>query len=313
VQHLLDVLDVEPAVVAHDLHPDFYSTRMAVRFAAERGLPAIGVQHHHAHIAAVVAEHRLQSPVLGIALDGVGLGDDGGVWGGELLRVDGARSQRIGHLRELPLPGGDRAAREPWRLAAGVLHLLGRAEEIVQRFNEPAAPTVRQMLQQGLNAPPTSSMGRWFDAAAGLLGVRSRQSYEGQAPMLLEGLASRHGAVEPLADGWTIDAEGRLDLLPLAAALLEISGPARGAALFHATLVEALADWVLRACREQRLGTAVFGGGCFMNEILSRGLRARLVTAGLTVFEAVQAPANDGGLALGQAWVAQRAALEGVS
>jgi hydrogenase maturation protein HypF len=311
VAHLLDVLEVEPAIVAHDLHPDFYSTRFAARFAAERRLPRISVQHHHAHIAAVMAEHGLEVPVLGIALDGVGLGDDGGIWGGELLRVDGARSRRVGHLRELPLPGGDRAAREPWRLAAGVLHLLGRPEEITQRFDEPAAPTVRQMLRQGLNTPLTSSMGRWFDAAAGLLGVRLHQSYEGQAPMLLEGLAARHGSIEPLADGWTIGDDGTLDLLPLAAALLEISGPARGAALFHATLVEALADWVLRARREQRLTTVVFGGGCFMNEILSRGLRARLVADGLAVFEAVQAPANDGGLALGQCWVAQRAGLAG--
>jgi len=313
VRHLLDVLEVEPEIAAHDLHPDFYSTRFAARFAAAHSLPCIGVQHHHAHIAAVIAEHRLEGPVLGIALDGVGLGDDGGIWGGELLRVEGAKSHRIGHLRELPLPGGDRAAREPWRLAAGVLHLLDRPEEIEQRLDEPAAPTVHQMLQQGVNTPLTSSMGRWFDAAAGLLGVRHRQSYEGQAPMLLEGLAARHGTVAPLADGWTIGDDGTLDLLPLAATLLEISGPARGAALFHATLTEALAEWVLRASREQRLTTVVFGGGCFMNQILARGLRARLAPAGLAVFEAAQAPPNDGGLALGQAWVAQRAATAGVN
>jgi len=194
-----------------------------------------------------------------------------------------------------------------------VLHLLDRPEEIAQRLDEPAAPTVHQMLQQGVNTPLTSSMGRWFDAAAGLLGVRHRQSYEGQAPMLLEGLAARHGTVPPLADGWTIGDDGTLDLLPLAAALLEISGPARGAALFHATLTEALAEWVLRASREQRLTTVVFGGGCFMNQILARGLRARLAPAGLAVFEAAQAPPNDGGLALGQAWVAQRAATAGVN
>jgi hydrogenase maturation protein HypF len=311
VRHLLDVLEVAPAIVAHDLHPDFYGTRFAVRFAAERDLPLLGVQHHHAHIAAVMAEHGLRGPVLGIALDGVGLGDDGRLWGGELLHVDGARSRRVGHLRELPLAGGDRAAREPWRLAAAVLHLLGRPEEITQRFDEPAAPMVRQMLQQGLNTPLTSSMGRWFDAAAGLLGVRGRQSYEGQAPMLLEGLAARHGPVAPLRAGWVLGDELTLDLLPLAAALLEISGPARGAALFHATLVEALAEWVTQAARATDSSTVVFGGGCFMNAILACGLRERLSATGFDVFEAAQVPANDGGLSLGQAWVAQRAALAG--
>jgi hydrogenase maturation protein HypF len=310
VRHLLDVLEVSPAIVTHDLHPDFYSTRFAARFAAEEGLPLVGVQHHHAHVAAVAAEHGLREPVLGVALDGVGLGDDGGSWGGELLHVDGARSRRIGHLRKIPLAGGDRAAREPWRIAAAVLHMLDRSEEIVRKFDEPAAPMVRQMLQQGLNTPLTSSMGRWFDAAAGLLGVRRRQSYEGQAPMLLEGLATRHGPVAPLASGWVLSDDLTLDLLPLAAALLEISGPARGAALFHATLVEALAEWVTRAARATELSTIVFGGGCFMNAILACGLRERLAGAGLDVFEAAQVPANDGGLSLGQAWVAQRAALD---
>ena len=307
VDHLLDVLAIEPAAVAHDLHPDFHSTRFAAGFAERRGLPLVGVQHHHAHIAAVIAEHRVAGPVLGIALDGVGLGDDGGIWGGELLLVDDVRATRLGHLRELPLPGGDRAAREPWRLGASVLHLLGRAEEIERRFSRPGAATVRQMLQQGLNTPPTSSMGRWFDAAAALLGVRAVQTFEGQAPMLLEGLAAAHGAVRPLADGFRLGSDGVLDLLPLAQALLEARSPGYGAALFHATLVEALAAWAAAAACRAGVGTVAFGGGCFLNTILSTGLRARLAADGFDVIEAAQAPANDGGLALGQAFVARRA------
>jgi hydrogenase maturation protein HypF len=305
VDHLLDVLAIEPAAVAHDLHPDFYSTRFAAEFAARRKIPLIGVQHHHAHIAAVVAEHGVARPVLGIALDGVGFGDDGGIWGGELLLVDQAHSTRIGHLRELPLPGGDRAAREPWRLGAGVLHLLGRTDEIEQRFDQPAAAMVRQMLQQRLNTPTTSSMGRWFDAAAALLGVRDVQSFEGQAPMLLEGLASAHGAVRPLADGFRLGTDGVLDLLPLAQALLDARSPGYGAALFHSTLVDALAAWAAAAACRAGVGTFAFGGGCFLNAILSAGLRARLAADGFEVIEARQAPANDGGLALGQAFVAR--------
>jgi hydrogenase maturation protein HypF len=309
VDHLLDVLQIEPAAVAHDLHPDFHSTRFAAGLADRRGIALVGVQHHHAHIAAVMAEHRMAQPALGIALDGVGLGDDGGLWGGELLLVDGRRCTRVGHLRELPLPGGDRAAREPWRLGAAVLHLLGRADEIEGRYRQPAAAMVRQMLQQRLNTPMTSSMGRWFDAAAGLLGVRDVQSFEGQAPMLLEGLAARHGTVRPLADGYRIGPDGVLDLLPLAQSLLDARSASYGAALFHSTLIDALAAWAAAAACGAGVGTVAFGGGCFLNAILSSGLRARLVADGFSVIEARQAPANDGGLALGQALVARSALL----
>ena len=304
IDHLCDVLEITPQAIAHDLHPDFYSTRLAARLAQAQAVPLVAVQHHHAHIAAVLAEHRVDGPVLGLALDGVGLGTDGGAWGGELLHVDGADFERIGHLHEIALPGGDRAAREPWRMAAAVLHALGRADEIASRFDQPAAGTVQQMLVQGVNCPLTSSMGRWFDAAAGLLRVRDRQSFEGQAPMLLEGLAARHGPVAALPNAFRLR-EGVLDLLPLLAILADETDAARGAALFHATLVEAVAQWCVTSARIQGLGTVVLGGGCFNNAILAQGLRQRLMAEHLDVLEAQQAPPNDGGLSLGQAWVAR--------
>jgi hydrogenase maturation protein HypF len=303
--HLLRVLGVEPEIVAHDLHPDFHSTRFATTFARDRDIPAIGVQHHHAHIAAVAAEHGIGAPVLGLALDGVGLGTDGGAWGGELLRVHGGSMRRLGRLRELALPGGDRAAREPWRMAASALHGLRRGGEIARRFSEPGAATVARMLERGLNCPPTSSAGRWFDAAAGLLGVRAVSAFEGQAPMLLEGLADGHGPVAPLAGGWALGGDGTLDLLPVVAALADCDDAAFGAALFHSTLVAALADWACVLAQRSGLHTVALGGGCFMNRILATGLRAALERAGLTVLQARQAPPNDGGLALGQAAVAQ--------
>jgi hydrogenase maturation protein HypF len=264
------------------------------------------VQHHHAHIAAVLAEHGIDEPALGLALDGVGLGTDGAAWGGELLRLEGGRFELLGHLAQLQLPGGDRAAREPWRMAASALHQLGRGEEISRRFAMPAADMLCQMLDKGVNTPSTSSCGRLFDAAAGLLGIRDMASFEGQAAMLLEGLAERHGAVAPMHNGYSLAADSKLNFLPLLGALAGNPGPAYGAALFHATLANGLAAWVLQATQRSGITIVALGGGCFLNAILSRNLRAALSAAGLTVLEARQVPPNDGGLSLGQAWVAMQ-------
>jgi hydrogenase maturation protein HypF len=307
-RHLLDILAVEPAAVAHDLHPDFFSTRHALELAAHRGVPAIAVQHHHAHIAAIAAEHGLDGPVLGLALDGVGLGPadaaSGMAWGGELLRVEGADLRRLGHLRPLPLPGGERAAREPWRMAAAVLHALGRGEEIARRFpNQPQAGRMPELLSRPALCPLTTSMGRWFDAAAGLLGVREVMAYEGQAAMLLEGLAEQAGEVAPMRHGHVLHADGRLDLLPLLASLADEPDPCHGAARFHATLARALVDWVMRAAEQAGLDTVALGGGCFLNHVLTRRLTALLQGHGMRVLTAAAVPPNDGGLSLGQAWV----------
>ncbi len=302
ISHLLKLLAVKPVIVAHDLHPDFHSTRFAADFAHQRGLPLLGVQHHHAHVATVLADHGVAEPVMALVLDGVGLGTDGGAWGGELLRVAAENFERIGHLAQLALPGGDRAAREPWRMAASVLHQLGRGHEIAPRFNgQPAAAAVGQMLASHVHCPETSSLGRVFDAAVGLLGIKPVMAYEGQAAMLLEGLAERYGDVLPLDHGWTIE-QGCLSLLPLLAALADEKNAERGAAIFHATLVAALADWVQTLAPAH--GTVVASGGCFLNQILARGLRTRLGAYGMSLLEARRMPPNDGGLSLGQAWIA---------
>lgn len=307
-QRLGDLLDVKPALVAHDLHPDDYSTRAALAYAQRHGLPLLAVQHHHAHMGAVCAEHGWRGPVLGLALDGVGLGTDGTAWGGELLKVDGAHFERLGHLRPLPLPGGDHAARAPWRMAAAVLHELGRNAEIVRRCQDPAASTVAAMLVRQFNCPRTSSMGRVFDAAAGLLGISHTMAYEAQAAILLEqaatGFINARGWPEALPGGYAINDQGQLDLLPLLASLVDAGDTAQAAARFHATLVAALTDWVTRAATQSGLKTLAWGGGCFLNALVATQLRQNLAHHGVTVLAPGLTAPGDGSIALGQAWVA---------
>jgi hydrogenase maturation protein HypF len=308
---LLACADVTPQAIAHDLHPDFYSSQLAVTLAEKLNVPAVAVQHHHAHIAALMAEHGLDGPVLGLALDGVGLGSDGAAWGGELLWVASDAWRRLGYLLPLPLPGGDVAAREPWRLAAAALHLLGRDAEILSRLGplvgQQSANTVAQMLARNLNCPPSSGAGRWFDAAAGILGISVRQQFEAEAAIALERLAAEYLAAhaEPAIDGlWQIRPDGVLDLLPLLTRLFELADGARsaeGAALFHLTLAAALADWI--ECQPTAL-PVLLGGGCFANRLLSARLTQRLTAKGVPVFSAQAVSCGDAGLALGQAWVA---------
>ncbi|CAO3455737.1 carbamoyltransferase HypF [Azospirillum largimobile] len=297
VAHLLHILGVEPVAVAHDKHPDFQSTR----FAERSGLPAIAIQHHHAHVAAVVAEHRIDGPALGLALDGLGLGEGGGSWGGEMLLVDGLRSERLGSLAPLAQPGGDVAARQPWRMAAAALVRMGRADEIVPRFaGHGPAEGVRRMIERGINAPLTSSCGRWFDAACGLLGVRAVAGFEGEAPMALESLVRRPRVAE---GAWRIEG-GELDLTPLLERLLSVTDAAEGAELFHGTLAAALVGWTLPVLHAHALDRVVLSGGCLMNAVLAEELVAGFRAAGVEALLPRLAPANDGGLSLGQAWAA---------
>ena len=305
----LEAAGSKPVAIAHDLHPDLHSSRFAAQLAAELGVEAIGVQHHHAHIASVAAEHGLRGPVLGLALDGVGLGTDGQAWGGELLSVDGAKFSRLGRLRPLALPGGDRAARDPWRMAAAVLFDLGRGEEIALRFaDQPGAEIVAAMLAKGLNSPRTSSMGRVFDAAAGLLGICPRMEFEAQAAIALEqqatGYIETHGWPAPLEGGWHIDRGGELDLLPVLGALSAEPDTGYGAALFHATLVAALLQWVLRAAEASDIERLACGGGCFFNKLLVAGLKEKVPATGLELLLPQRLLPGDTAISLGQAWVA---------
>ncbi|MFA6013433.1 MAG: carbamoyltransferase HypF [Gallionellaceae bacterium] len=306
VHYLSDILDVQVEAVAHDLHPDFFSSQFAQNYAQQNNLPCIPVQHHHAHIAAICAEHCHTGALLGLALDGVGFGSDGSAWGGELLHIEGTTCQRLGHLATLPMPGSDRAAREPWRMAAAVLFGLQRGAEIATRFPaQTAAASLNDILQRGLNCPPTSSMGRLFDAAAGLLGVSQIQAYEGQAAMLLEGLAQQYGAVPHATPGYNFTHE-TLDFSPLLSTLADCPNTGYGAALLHATLAQGLSEWVLRAAAQSKISHIALGGGCFLNSILHNSLTQKLQAGGLSVLNARQLPPNDAAISLGQAMVAMQ-------
>lgn len=309
VTRMCSFLSVKPEVVAHDLHPDFYSTEFGCNYAAQHHIPAIAVQHHHAHIAAVCVEHQITGPVLGLALDGVGLGIDQTPWGGELLYVDGQFFRRLGHLSTLALPGGDRAAREPWRMAAAALAKLERIDEIDRRFPEQSAvQAVIHMLRHNINCPRTSSMGRLFDAAAGLLGVHPIQSHEAQGAISLQQLAEKGEQKEALKNGYRITADNQLDFLSLLSELADYPGVAENAAsaaaMFHATLSSGLAEWVRQESYRSGITRLVLGGGCFHNKLLIQGIMDSLSDNSICLYNPQKISPDDSAIALGQAWIA---------
>lgn len=294
LNHWQRLLGVTPERIVCDLHPDFYTTQLSYQYA----LPVIRIQHHYAHLAAVMAEHHLTDPVIGLALDGYGYGEEGEAWGGELFLMQNHACQRIGHLCPLPMVGGELVVRQPWRMAAAVLHQLNRPSLISQRFaQQPHVKAIEQLLAQSRNFPVTTSAGRWFDAASALLNVCPVSEYEGHAAALLE---SQVTELMMMPKGWKLHGN-QLDLLPVFEALLDCD-PAEGANLFHGTLIAALVDWVDVAARQYGIKTIVLGGGCFVNQVLLNGLNQALSLLGFEVHWSHRVPVNDGGLALGQAW-----------
>jgi hydrogenase maturation protein HypF len=309
-EHMQALFRVRPEAVAHDLHPDYLSTRYAL--SLDPRIPRVPVQHHHAHVAACMAEHRLGGPVIGVAFDGTGYGPDGTIWGGEFLVVDYAGFRRAAHLGEVPLPGGDRAVREPFRVA--LAHLLRACGEWdaslppVREATEAERRAIRWQIERGVNAPLTSSVGRLFDAVASILGVRHRARYEAQAAMELETL------VDPGAEGAyrvTIIDGDPLVIAPgplIRGVVADLKGGAPIpviAARFHATLAAAIVSTCERIREATGLGRVALSGGVFQNVTLLARAVEMLGRAGFEVFTHHAVPPNDGGIALGQAAVAQ--------
>jgi hydrogenase maturation protein HypF len=314
IEKLSSWLDINPRVVAHDLHPDLLTSRLALELA--EGRERVPVQHHHAHFAAALVAAGVAVEAQGLVLDGTGWGPDGSIWGGELLVGSAARLRRAGHLRPLPLPGGDAAIRRPVRLAAAYVHsMVPSAEDaplaLWSRISAEEARIVRRMAESGFNTPSTTSAGRLFDAVSALLGVRDAVTYEGQAAIELEHLARRGKTDEaPLLKIDVVEQNARLILDPepafatLTQAMLDGIEPANLAMGFHSALAESLAA----ACARVRDGggpsLVALCGGVFQNRILTRLTGSALKSVGLEPLLPGLVPVNDGGLALGQAVVA---------
>ena len=305
VLDMLAFFDARPELVACDLHPDYASTRLAERLSEQWRVPLVRVQHHHAHVAAVMGELGLAGPVLGLAWDGSGFGPDHTVWGGEALRVDGQECSRVGRLRTFPLPGGDKAVKEPRRSAAGLMwELQGDAGTAAAMFSDQELPMLQTMLARGLNTPRTSSLGRLFDAVAALAGVRSGRGFEGQAAMELEYAAE--AAEDPQAYAWSFHggpclvADPALLVQAMLVDLRHKVDPTVVALRFHRALAELALAWA----RHAGLEDVALCGGCFQNALLTRLVRERLQAAGYRVHLPALFPPNDGAVSLGQAWVA---------
>jgi len=312
VEHMEKILDVEPALVAHDMHPDYLSTRFALSLGT---LQHVAVQHHHAHVASCMLEHGLTGKVIGVALDGTGYGADGKTWGGEFLVADRVDFIRAGQFEYLPLPGNDRAVSEPWRTALAAL-LLSHPDdwrtldiEFLRRHDGRDLETLARMVARGVNCPLSSGAGRVFDAVSALLGVSEHASYEGQPAIELEAVAA-----QDVPDAYPYDVaagDGRwvVHFAETYRAIVNDLRKGRGvsgiSAGFHNTIVEVVVDLVGRIARETALERVCLSGGVFQNRYLCDRVAPRLEALGLRVYEQSAVPANDGGIALGQAAVAR--------
>jgi hydrogenase maturation protein HypF len=319
LDHLMRTFEIEPEAVAHDLHPGYLSTEWAKEWAAARGLPPIAVQHHHAHVAGCMAEHGIGDEAIGLALDGTGYGADGRIWGGEVLvsRLDGF--ERFAHLEYVPMPGGEAAIREPWRMALAALRTAGLDLEPAATLvgaGEKEARVLDRMIERGVNAPLTSSLGRLFDAvAAVVLGRRPprRMDYEAQAAIELEGLAvdepDQPGyEMEIVAGDWSRREPVRIGAALLWRALVEDLrtgvSKARIAARFHAGVAAGFVRAAVLARAATGLEQVVLSGGCMHNRRLARLLREDLEAKEFEVFQHRRISPGDGGLSYGQAVVA---------
>ena len=297
LRHLMSLLDISVETVSYDMHPDYRTTRIAERIEAER---KIGVQHHHAHIASVMAEHGIVEEVIGVSCDGTGYGDDGKMWGCEIMLSSFKKYERKLHLRYVPMPGGEAAIREIDRMAFGYLHAY--KVEYNERFHDEKYRILERQIERSVNTPWTSSLGRLFDSVAYILDVCERATYDGEAAMLLEAMAFRYPSSETYSYeimGEEICVGGMLEEI--------INDKRRGISRreiskkFHNAVTDFLYEGVRRVHEESGISKVVLCGGCFQNQIILLNLSKRLSRLGFEVYTGELVPNNDGGISLGQA------------
>jgi hydrogenase maturation protein HypF len=319
LDHLMRTFEIEPQAVVHDLHPGYLSTTWAKEWARERGLPLIPVQHHHAHIAGCMAEHGLTGEVIGLALDGTGYGSDGKIWGGEVLIAKLGSFERFAHLDYVPMPGGEAAIKEPWRMALAHLHAAGfdlSASETLSLVGatEKEAQVLLRMIERNVNAPLTSSLGRLFDAVAAVVLNRRVVDYEAQAAIELEGIAvdeaddEKGYAMEFVSGNWAAREPLRISTASLWRALVvdlraKVS-KACIAARFHTGVANGFARAAVLARSASGVNQVALSGGCMHNRRLARLLRVKLEAEGFEVFQHRSVSPGDGGLSYGQIAVA---------
>jgi hydrogenase maturation protein HypF len=313
IAHYEGLFRMTPRRMAHDLHPDYASTRVACdRAAAAAGVTLVAVQHHHAHLASCMVDRGLSGEVIGVCFDGAGLGDDGTLWGGEFLVGGYARARRMAHLACVGMPGGDAASREPWRMAVAHLRAAGldpTRGPVAARVGEERVAAMVRLLDAGVRCPSTSSIGRLFDAVASLVGACDRSSFEGQAAMSLEGFAraTPDGGAYPFemrqdASGWIVDPAPLVR--EVAADVGRGLAPATVARRFHEGLSSMIVDVCSRVREREGLRDVVLTGGVFVNSLLSVLVSEQLTAAGFRAHRHREVPPNDGGLCLGQLAVA---------
>lgn len=318
IEHFKGLFDITPEAVAYDLHPGYRSSQYALSL---EGLPHIAVQHHHAHIASCMAENGCEGPVIGVALDGTGYGSGGRIWGGEFLVADYSHFERLAHLEEVPLPGGEQAIRQPWRMAGSYLHhVYGDAMEgldldFIRRLDRRVWSLIRRMMARGVNSPLTSSAGRLFDAVAALLGLRDEVQYEAQAAVELEMLADgTPGEGYPfriLSGGRPMVVETKGIIKGVVEDLTRGEPAPLIAAKFHATLGEIILEVCCQIRELTGLGQVALSGGVFQNVRLLTETMGRLAAESFEVYTHSRVPPNDGGIALGQAAVANAILAKG--
>jgi len=312
IEHLSHIFRVKPEILAYDLHPNYFTTEYASE--SKLDIPRLGVQHHHAHIASCMADNGLEDRrLIGLSFDGTGYGTDGAIWGGEALLASYADFERFAHLEYLPLPGGDAATRSPWRIAAGYAHSLGiNVDDLpfLQNIDKQGLRILRQQIDRRLNSPLTSSMGRLFDAVASLVGIRNEVTYEAQAAIEMEVLSKPFVSLaKPYPYGIEETKNGRM--IRLKELLSTIVQDIRAneligmiGARFHRTVSEIAVDICKRARETTDLNEVALSGGVWQNQILLDLVWDGLRQEDFVVYSHQQVPSNDGGLALGQAVIA---------